>query len=191
MAAATTVPDPRRLEDERDRLARLSRKGIGVPAAGLVYWLVVAVLVRMLPQQTALLASFFLTLGLWPLGAALTRALGGDLFARSEVLAPLGLLLAAVQLFYWPVIVVVFRTSPEWTPFTLAVLFGSYFLPWAWLYRSRAHALLAVATAVVLCVAALVMRSPLYFEAPVLAALCHAGAFLLLFDEVNRMAPAA
>lgn len=174
-------------EAERDRLSRLTRKGIGMPASGLLYWLAVAALVRMLPQSTALLASFFLTGAVFPVGAGLTRLAGGDLFAKSATLTPLGLLLAAVQLFYWPIIVVVYASAPEWTPFTLAVLFGSHFLPYAWLYRSRAYAFLAVSTTVALVAGALVTRSDLYATAPLVAAACYAVTVLLLWREVRAL----
>ena len=41
-------------EAERDRLALLTRKGIGMPMAGMLYWLAVAFMLRALPQKTAL-----------------------------------------------------------------------------------------------------------------------------------------
>lgn len=179
------------LEAERNRLALLTRKGIGMPVAGLCYWLGVAALVRVLPQRSALILSFFLTGAVFPVGALLTRLAGGDLFAKSPTLTPLGLLLAAVQLFYWPIIVVVFRAAPEWTPFTMAVLFGSHFLPYAWLYRSRGYGFLAVAVAVVLTVMVVVTRQPLYAAAPLLAAGCYAVAIALLWQEVRALAPRA
>lgn len=177
--------------DERDHLARLTRKGIGMPIAGMCYWLAVAALVRALPQPRALVLSFVITGAVFPLGALLTRLMGGDLFAKSPTLTPLGLQLAAVQLFYWPVIVVVFRNAPEWTPFTMAVLFGSHFLPYAWLYRSRGYGFLAVAVAVVLSAAAIAAGQPLYTTAPLVAAACYAVAIALLWQEVRGLAPAA
>jgi len=187
----STDQPPSGLEAERDRLALLTRKGIGMPVAGLCYWLGVAALVRVLPQRSALILSFFLTGAVFPVGALLTRLAGGDLFAKSPTLTPLGLLLAAVQLFYWPIIVVVFRAAPEWTPFTMAVLFGSHFLPYAWLYRSRGYGFLAVAVAVVLTAMVVVTRQPLYATAPLLAAGCYAVAVALLWQEVRALAPRA
>jgi hypothetical protein len=68
-------------------------------------------------------------------GVFLTRLVGGALFAKSQALTSLGLLLALTQSFYWPVVIVVFRQAPDWTPFAMAVLFGSHFLPYAWFYR--------------------------------------------------------
>lgn len=164
-----------------------TRKGIGMPLAGLCYWLAVSALVRMLPQPRALILSFFLTGAVFPLGALLTRLFGGDLFAKSPTLTPLGLQMAAVQLFYWPVIVVVFRAAPDWTPFTMAILFGSHFLPYGWLYRSRGYAFLAIAVAVVLSTAAIVTGQSLYAIAPLVAAACYAVAVGLLWQEVRAL----
>ena len=175
------------LEAERDRLSRLTRKGIGMPIAGMLYWLAVAFLLRALPQKTALVFSFALTGVVFPVGALLTRLAGGDLFAKSPTLTPLGLMLAAVQLFYWPVIILVFNRAPEWTPFALAVLFGSHFLPYAWLYRSAGYGFLAISTTLVMTAGVIVTRSPLYATAPLLAAACYAVAVILLWREVGAI----
>ena len=94
--------------------------------------------------------------------------------------------LAAEQLFYWPIIIMVFRQVPDWTPFTMGVLFGAHFLPYAWLYRSRAYAVLAIATSSVLTVAVLVTRSPLYAIAPLLAAACYGVAVAMLWREATQ-----
>jgi len=179
----------REFEAERDRLALLTRKGIGMPAAGMLYWLGVAILLRQFPQKTALVFSFALTGVVFPLGALLTRIAGGDLFAKSATLTPLGLMLAAVQLFYWPVVILVFNRAPDWTPFALAVLFGSHFLPYAWLYRSAAFGFLAVATTLVVSAGVIVTRSPLYATVPLLAAACYAVAVAMLWREVGALAP--
>jgi hypothetical protein len=172
------------LDTERRELAWLTRKGVGMPMAGLLYWLGMAVMLRVLPQRTALVAAFVLTGLVFPVGAALTRLAGGNLFARSRVLTPLAVQLAALQLFYWPVAIVVFRTQPEWTPFTLAILFGSHFLPYAWLYQSPGYRFLAVSIGVVVTAAVLIMRDPLYLTIPILTAACYAIAVLMVRREL-------
>jgi len=182
-------PDPsfEALVAERDRLGRLTRRGIGMPIAGMLYWLAVALLVRRLPQSTSLVWAFILTGPVFPVGAALTRLLGGNLFAKSPALTPLGLQLAALQLFFWPVVIVVFRQAPDWTPFTLAVLFGSHFLPYWWLYGSRAYALLSILVATVLSAAVLITRSPLYLMVPPITAGCYAVAIGMLWVETTKI----
>jgi len=172
---------------ERDRLALLTRKGIGMPAAGLLLWLALAILVRVWPQHTALIAAFVLTGLVFPMGILLTRIAGGDLFAKSAALTPLGLQLAAMQLLYWPVLIVVFRVAPSWTLFTMAVLFGSHFLPYAWYYRSAGYGMLAVSVAIVLSAAAVTTRDSMHLLTPILTAACYGAGLLVLWREVSAL----
>jgi hypothetical protein len=159
--------------------------------AGSIYRLAVAALAHWLPYRSAVILSFFATGAVFPLGAALTRLAGGDLFAKSAVLTPLGLLLAAVQLFYRPIIILVWIQAPEWTFYVMAVLFGSHFLPYAWLYRSPAYAVLSILTTVVLTAAVWVAGAPLQETVPLLAAGCYFLSVMLLIREVSRSEPTA
>jgi formate/nitrite transporter FocA (FNT family) len=179
------------LEAERDRVSLLTRKGIGMPMAGMLYWVAYAIVVRSFPQETALIISFCLTGAVFPVGVLLTRLAGGDLFAKSPSLTSLGLLMAGIQLFYWPIIVVIFNVAPNWTPFTMAVLFGSHFLPYGWLYRSRGYSFLAISVALVLTVAVLATGKSHYTTAPIAAAACYAIAIGLLWQEVRALASRA
>lgn len=175
------------LEAERRRLIRLTRMGIGMPIAGLVFWLVFAFLVARFKIDGAVVLAFFATGLVFPLGAGLTRLLGGDLFARSRTLTPLGLLLAAVQLFYWPVIIVLYLQAPAWVPFAIAVLFGSHFLPYQWLYRSRGYALLALLTTVAATVTVLVARGPAPLAVTLVAAGCYLVSIFVIRAEVGAV----
>lgn len=174
------------IDDERHRLARATARGIGMPAAGMLYWVAVAVLLRALPLRPALFWSFVATGAVFPVGALLTRALGGDLFAKSERFTALGMLFNALQLFFWPVIILVWRVAPAWTPFTMATLFGSHFLGYAWLYRSRGYAVLSIGVSGGLTLAVLAARDPLVTVVPLLAAAVYAVAVSLLALEVRR-----
>jgi hypothetical protein len=112
---------------------------------------------------------------------------GGDLFVKSPTFTSLGLQLAAIQLFYWPIIILVFREIPEWTPFVMAVLFSSHFLPYWWLYRSRGYAALAALTTVACVAAVLVAGSPLFSVVPLIAAGCYAVGVATLGVEVAAL----
>lgn len=174
------------IDAERARLARATVRGVGMPIAGLVFWLAVAVLLRELPLKTALFWSYCATGAVFPLGVLLTRALGGDLFARSETLTPLGMLLNAMQLFFWPVIILLGIVAPLWVPYVMATLFGSHFLGYAWLYRSRGYAVLSVGVSVLLTAAVVYARDPLYTTVPLLTAAVYAVAILFLLQERRR-----
>lgn len=188
MTPDPTLPD---FGAERRRLSRATMKGIGMPVAGLIYWIAVAVVLRSFPMKTALVWCFILTGPVFPIGYAITKAFGGDLFAKSATLTPIGIQLAALQLFYWPIIIVVYRFATEWTPFTLAVLFGSHFLPYGWMYESRAYPFLTLSVAGVMSVGALASGGPMYLNVPLLAAACYLIAALMLGRELVAFRRAA
>jgi hypothetical protein len=121
-----------------------------------------------------------------PVGVALTRFAGGDLFAKSERITSLGLLFNALQPFFWPIIVLVGRVAPDRTRFTMATLFGSHFLGYAWLSRSRGYAVLSVGVSGSLTLAALAARDALFLQVSLLAAAVDAVAIVLLTLEVRR-----
>jgi hypothetical protein len=172
------------LEAERLRLIRLTRMGIGMPIAGMMFWLVFAALVARFKIDGAVVLGFFATGLVFPVGAGITRLLGGDLFARSRTFTSLGLILAAVQLFYWPVILVIFRIAPLWVPYAIAVLFGSHFLPYLWLYRSRGYALLALLTTLATTATVLVARGPAPLAVTLVAAGCYFVSLFVIRAEV-------
>lgn len=184
MSADPTLSD---FQAERRRISRATMKGIGMPIAGMLYWIAIFFVLRAFPTRTALVWAFVLTGPVFPVGYLVTRALGGDIFAKSTTLTPIGVQLAALQLFYWPIIILVFNLAPEWTPFTLAVLFGSHFLPYGWMYESRGYPFLTVSLAVVMCTGALVTGGPMYGTVPLLAAACYAVAVAMLWTETRAL----
>lgn len=172
-------------ETERRRISSATQRGIGMPVAGMLFWLAVAWLTRHFRVEQAVLYSFFLTGIVFPIGFLITRLAGGDLFAKSPGLTPLGALLAALQFFYWPIIILVFNLAPAWTPWTMAVLFGAHFLPYAWLYRSRAYAFLTISVAISLSALAIITREPNPTVVPLVAATCYAMSIAWMWRE-NR-----
>lgn len=90
---------PELLRAEQNRVIRVTRMGLGMPIAGMVYWLAFAFLVSRYEIQNAVYLSFFATGIAFTLGILFTRMLGGDLFAKSAALGTLGVQLAAVQIF--------------------------------------------------------------------------------------------
>ena len=111
-------------------------------AAGL-YWLALAAVVAWAGLQPAPLAVFFLmaTALVSALGWAPTRACKGDLLARGDPLAGLLLAPGATRALGWPMAALFCAQAPSLLVFGLAALRGTNFLPHAWPYRARAHAL--------------------------------------------------
>jgi len=174
------------LEAEKTRVIRLTRMGVGMPIAGMVYWIAVAVLVAQFPIKSAVYMAFFATGAVFPLGILFTRLFGGDLFTKSPALTGLGLQLAAVQLFFWPVMTILASVAPNWTPYCMAVLFGSHFLPYGWLYRSRGYMLLTVLTTVATTATVLIARGPVPGIVPLVAAGCYLVSVIVIRMETAK-----
>ena len=182
-AVPSVLPE---LEAEKTRVIRATRMGVGMPIAGMVYWLAFAVLVSRFEIQSAVYMAFFATGLVFPLGILFTRMAGGDLFTKSPPLTALGLQLAAVQIFFWPVITILASLAPRWTPYCMAVLIGSHFLPYGWLYRSRGYMVLTILTTLATTATVLIARGPVPQIVPLVTAGCYLVAILVIRAETAK-----
>lgn len=179
------------IDEARADLAARTCRGMGMPLAGLLYWVAVSILVQALPVKTALLIAFFATGAVFPVGLMFTRMMGADLINKGHVLNGLGGIMNAVQAFYWPILILVFIVAPPWTLFTMTVLFCSHFLGYGWLYQSRGYVFLAIAGPVAAIVMALVMGEGTHLALPPVVAAVYAIASVMLFAETRSAGAAA
>ncbi|HEY5548341.1 MAG TPA: hypothetical protein VIL17_01950 [Coriobacteriia bacterium] len=174
---------------DRAGFAAATKKGIGLPIAGAAFWIAASAIFLLVPPKPA---GFVVMVGtglVFPLGILISRLLKGDIFAKEPPLSDLGGILAAVQLFYWPIIILCMLVFPVWLPFVLAVLFGSHFLPYGWLYQSRGYYFLGIAVPVVAAATALMGPSVSHaYTAPATAAIYVLGCAVVL-NEVAALPP--
>jgi hypothetical protein len=143
---------------DREGFAAVTRKGVGLPIAGVAFWVAASGVFYLVSPKLAGLVVMLATGLVFPLGIVISRLLKGDVLAKQPPLSDLGGILAAVQLFDWPIIILCYVLLPVWLPFVLAVLFGSHFLPYGWLYQSRGYYFLGIA--VPAAAAALALTGP-------------------------------
>ena len=62
-----------------------------------------------------------------------------NILTTGNPLGTLGGIVAAPQAFYIPVFIIVYMHIPSYLPFTIGLLGGSHFLPYMWIYRSKAY----------------------------------------------------
>lgn len=179
------------LDQLRDDISTITQRGIGMPIAGLLYWLVFAWLGHSYEPKQASLYAFFATGAVFPLGYWITRVLGGDLFAKGHVLNRLGGIFNAVQFFYWPVLIAVYQIRPELVPFVMAVLFGSHFLPYGWFYRAPGYSLLGMGLPVVATALQLIAPDQVFLSIPLGAALVYLIAVVMVWAQNQRDRTAA
>lgn len=174
------------IDEAREDLARLTLRGIGMPLAGMLFWVAVSIFVQLLPLKTAVIYSFFATGAVFPIGLMFTRMLGADLINKGHELNGLGGIFNAAQAFFWPVLILVYLKAPEWTLFTMVVLFCSHFLGYGWLYMSRAYMVLAIGGPVVAIVMAFTLGTATHFALPPVVAAIYAVSCVMLLGESRR-----
>ena len=140
--------------DNRDELIRFTKKGIGFPFAGLIVMCICALVINFLPQRQALIMVIFATGSTFPIAFFISKIFKVNPFAKFPPLSNLATVLACAQFLYWPVLILVLQLIPNWFPFVLAILFGSHFIPFGWLYKSKAYYFLGFAMPAVGCVMA-------------------------------------
>lgn len=166
----------------RTEFARTTQRGGGMLFAGCVYWTTMAFVGGAFSARSASLIYFAATGLVFPLGLLATRLLGGNLLARGP-LSSLGLVLNAVQVFYWPVAIVVFRLNPELVPFTLGTLFASHFLGYGWLYRSPGYTALGIGGPILTVLMHVLVPDHAPLAIPAALAVAHVAALVAVINE--------
>jgi len=90
---------------------------------------------------------------IFPIGIFISKILGVSLNSTDNPLGILGGIVAAAQAFYIPVFIIVYMKIPEYLPFTIGLLAGSHFLPYIWIYKSKAYLFVTLGT----CFSALIL----------------------------------
>ena len=107
--------------------------------AGAIVFLIYALMPLVLPIEAVRLIWIF-GLGLiFPIGILISKILGINLLSTDNPLCILAGIVGAPQAFYIPVFVIVYMKIPEYLPFTIGLLAGSHFIPYMWIYKSKAY----------------------------------------------------
>jgi uncharacterized protein DUF7010 len=176
------------LDELKLEIIRSSRRGYPILLAGALFFTALAVLPALVPLQTARLLWVLGLVIIFPLGILIGRLLGIEVITRHNPLGTLGGLIAGTQIFYLPVFMAVYQFKPELLPLTIGLLGGAHFLPYAWLYNSRAYMFTAFAMGVAAFVLGGLFMSSALRLVPIALALIYIIATVWLLAE-NRAMP--
>ncbi|MGD6967336.1 DUF7010 family protein [Rossellomorea vietnamensis] len=127
------------LEQLQFEVIKESKKGYPILLAGAIVFFLFALLSFFLPMEAVQLIWIFGLGAIFPLGLLLSKLVGANFFASKNALAALGGIVAFPQAFFIPVFILVHSHIPQYLPFTIGVLAGSHFLPYMWIYKSKAY----------------------------------------------------
>lgn len=133
---------------ERDESLLANRGGFSFLLVHGLTWIAAAALTYVLPLKAAALVYLFQGFIAFPASLLLERVLGyRTLSTRDNSLVSLFVLIAVAQGLALPAAIVVLNLDPRYLPVVFAATNGGHFLPYSWLYRTRAYIVLAVVAA--------------------------------------------
>ena len=138
----------RTIDDERDEARTANRGGVAFLLVHGITWLVAAILTFVLAVEQAALVVLFQGLVAFPASLMLERLLGFRFIAaRDNAVVSLFVLIAMTQGLSLPGSIIVLNLDPIYLPVAFASTNGGHFLPYMWLHRTRAYAVLAIVCA--------------------------------------------
>jgi hypothetical protein len=184
----TADPDSstKTLAELQTEIIRSAKRGYPILIAAAGFFVLIAALSRVLPTHTLGLAWLFGMMIIFPSGVVLGRFLGVQLITTDSPLGTLGGLVSGVQGAFIPVFIVIYQFVPQYLPLAVGLLGGAHFLPYAWIYRSRAYWFVTLGT----CLSALVIGigfvSKAYIAVPLsMAAVFAISVFWILAENRN------
>lgn len=174
------------LVELQDHIIEVAQRGYPILVAGSAFFLVLAAIGATVPQRTLGLVWIFGMMVIFPTGVMLGALLRINVMTRDNPLGTLGGLVAAVQAFFIPVFIVVYQFTPQYLPLAVGLLGGAHFLPYSWIYRSRAYIFVSVGTGLASLVAGTVAVPSSYTLVPLAIALIFAGGVVWIRRENAR-----
>nr|WP_078544614.1 hypothetical protein [Litchfieldia alkalitelluris] len=152
---------------------------------GIFFWLVVGLLsfFNLHIKMHGLLVFIGISM-IFPLGMIVSKMMKIDMMAKDNPLSALAGLLGAMQLFFTPILMVIFIDETQLLPFFVAVLTGAHFFPFAWLYKSKAYIFQTVAIIVWAIIFGFIFNSYLFTIFPFILSAVYLITSLWLTKEV-------
>lgn len=162
-----------------------AKKGYPILLSGSIIFLIFTFLPFVLPAKAVSMVWIVGLSSIFPLGILLSKLVQANLLVTDNPLGTLGGIVAAPQAFYIPVFIVVYMHIPEYLPFTIGLLGGSHFLPYMWIYKSKAYLFVTLGT----CLSALILGGYFldlsYVLVPLAISLVYGIGVLLILRELK------
>jgi hypothetical protein len=133
------------LDKLRNSISIEQKKGLPFIIASVVIWTLITIVSLLdIPIMTKNLFVFCCSCPMLPLAWIAGKIMKVDIFAKENPLGQLGLLFTMNQIIYLLIVMWVFNAVPDKMIMIYAMVFGAHLLPYSWLYKSKAYAIVAV-----------------------------------------------
>jgi len=182
-ALATRTKSLVQLQDE---IIESAKRGYPILLSAAAFFVVMGALAGILPSRLLGLAWIFGMMVIFPVGVGLGRLVGARVMTTDNALGTLGGLVAGTQAFFIPVFIVIYQFTPRYLPLAVGLLGGAHFLPYAWIYRSRAYVFVTIGTGLSALIFGTAFVSQAYVAVPLAMAAVFALAVIWIRAENRR-----
>ena len=121
-----------------------AKKGVDfIIAASIVWFAIGFIWSTSMSSYNKSVFTFIISSILLPLAFGFSKVLKTQWKVVNNPLQPLGLWLNFAQLFYFPFLVFVLLTTPDYFIMTYAIITGAHLFPYAWFYDDNSYAIMA------------------------------------------------
>ena len=145
----------RTLDQLQTDIILTAKKGYPILIAGAIVFFLFTLMPLVIPMKVVHLVWIFGLSVIFPFGILISKFVNVNLLVTDNPIGTLGGIVAAPQAFYIPIFVLVYMHIPEYLPFTIGLLAGSHFLPYMWIYKSKAYLFVTLGV----CFSALILGS--------------------------------
>ncbi|WP_060668608.1 MULTISPECIES: hypothetical protein [Bacillaceae] len=155
---------------------------------GSLYWFLMGIL-GLFDMHINLLGLIYLIgIGtLFPLGILVSNLLKIDFIAKGNELSNFAGVIGGMQLFFAPILIIIYMEKIEWLPFFIAVLTGAHFLPFSVLYKSKGFIFQFMAVVLFSSIVGFVFMDYVYKILPFGLGIIYLITIILLLNENKKL----
>ncbi|WP_214484364.1 hypothetical protein [Bacillus sp. SM2101] len=127
------------LKEMQSELIVEAKKGLPFLLSGTIVFFIISLLPVIFAKEIIHFIWLFGLSSIFPLGFIISKILRINLLVTHNPIGILACIIAVPQAFYIPLYIIVYMLIPQYLPFTIGLLIGSHFLPYVWIYTSKAY----------------------------------------------------
>lgn len=171
------------IEYQNDVIAE-AKRGFPILLVAAVYFYVIGSLSFFVDKKIIILIWVVGGAAIFPFGLLLARVFGINMLTKEN---PFGILMgvvAGIQIFYIPILIMVYQMATSYIPFAVSLLVGAHFLPYFWMYRSQTYLFVSIATGLVSLLFGVIFIGEAFTGVPFLnTIICGAGVLWILKEN--------
>lgn len=176
------------VKEVQNDLMQRTKKGVTMFYVGSLYWFLMGIL-GLFDMHINLLGLIYLIgIGtLFPLGILVSNLLKIDFIAKGNELSNFAGVIGGMQLFFAPILIIIYMEKIEWLPFFIAVLTGAHFLPFSVLYKSKGFIFQFMAVVLFSSIVGFVFMDYVYKILPFGLGIIYLITIILLLNENKKL----